>query len=321
MRKTLIFGNGLGMALDPNHFYLPNALQQIWDGNALDPIHRDLISACLPHQLGNCPQGEDDLDKLHVAITSCEYLGAIPIINNCHWLSQYGWDFPSVCRSFITQVATRLYNFDGALPERFSGSLTEFIRTTKSHVATLNYDKLLYDSFISNGIVNGFNGFLVDGITTGAGFNSANLERKWGNNFGYYLHLHGSPLFKNRDGVIKNPSRFELNQQQPEPSAHIVLTHIRHKPTVISSSEILSAYWQHLYFSIAESTEVILFGYSGLDNHLNELLSVFAQRIQFKIVEWEGSGNYQNRHDFWRAALKQNINLVHAENILDFQQW
>jgi hypothetical protein len=320
MRKTLIFGNGLGMALDPHHFYLPNALQNIWNSDALDPAHRQLISACLPHQLGNCPQGEDDLDKLHVAISSCEYLSEIPQINNLHWLSQYGWDFPSVCRSFITQVATCLYDYNNTLPEGFGAPLADFIRATKSHVATLNYDKLLYELFINNNIVNGFNGSLVDGITN-AGFNSEYLERKWGNNFGYYLHLHGSPLFKNRNGVIKKLPRFELNPQQPEPSSHIVLTHIRHKPAVISSSEILSSYWQHLYFSLSESSEAVLFGYSGLDKHLNELLSIFSQRLQFKVVEWAGSGNHQQREEFWRGALRQNVNLIHKEDILNFQQW
>lgn len=320
MKKTLIFGNGLGMALDQCHFYLPNALQRIWDGGALDLAHKQLISACLPHQLGNCPQGEDDLDKLHVAISSCENLGAIPQINELHWLSPYGWDFPSVCRSFITQVATVLYDFDCPLPEKFGTPLVEFVKSTKSHVATLNYDKLLYELFINNNVVSGYNGSLVDGITN-AGFKSAHLERKWGNNFGYYLHLHGSPLFKNRNGVIKKLSRSELNLMQPEPSSHIVLTHIRHKPAVIFSSEILSSYWQHLNFSLSESSEVVLFGYSGLDKHLNELLSIFSQRLQFKVVEWAGSGNYQQREVFWSGTLRRSVNLIHLENILSFEQW
>ena len=320
MRKTLIFGNGLGMALDQHHFYLPNALQRIWNGDALDPVHKQLISACLPLRLGNCPQGEDDLDKLHVAISSCEYLSAIPPMNALHWLSPYGWEFPSACRSFITQVATDLYDFNNPLPEEFGTSLVEFVRATRSHVATLNYDKLLYELFINNNIVSGFNGSLVDGITH-AGFNSAHLERKWGNDFGYYLHLHGSPLFKNRNGVINKLSRFELNPRQIEPSSHIVLTHIRHKPAVISSSEILNSYWQHLHFSLSESSEVVLFGYSGLDKHLNDLLSMFSQRLQFKVVEWAGSGSHQQREVFWNGALRQGVNLIHFDNILNFEQW
>lgn len=319
MRKTLIFGNGLGMALDRDHFYLPNALQRIWDSNALDLAHKQLISACLPRQL-NCPQGEGDLDKLHLAISSCEYLSAMPQINDLHWLSPYGWGFPSVCRSFITQVATHLYDFSNPLPEEFGGPLVEFVKATKSHVATLNYDKLLYELFIRNGVVSGFNGSLVDGITN-SGFNSGNLERKWGNDFGYYLHLHGSPLFKNRGGVIKKLSRFELNPQQPEPSSHIVLTHIAHKPAVISSSEILSSYWQYLYFSLSESSEVVLFGYSGLDKHLNELLSIFSQKIRFRVVEWAGSGGRRQREAFWNDALGCNVDLIHLDNVLTFHVW
>jgi len=244
----------------------------------------------------------------------------MPRAQGYHWLTEYGWDFPSVCRSFISRVATRLYDFNGELPEQFSTSLSNFIRETQSHVATLNYDKLLYDLLINNGIVSGFNGHLIDGITN-TGFSCTNLERRYGNNFGFYLHLHGSPLFKDRNGVIRKLSRFEINPEQPEPSAHIVLTHIQHKPTVISSSAILSAYWQHLNFALSESDEVILFGYSGLDKHLNGLLSMFSQNRRFKVVEWSGSGMYQQRQAYWNDALRTDVDLIHDNNILNFHQW
>lgn len=320
MRKTLIFGNGLGMALDPYHFSLPNALQRIWDGDSLDTTHKQLISNCLPNKFGSCPQGEEDLDLLHRVISSCQFLSEIPQTNELHWLSSQGLGFPIACRLFITQVATALYDFNYSIPENFGSKLAEFVRSTKSHVATLNYDKLLYDLFIKYNLFNGFEGALVDGITK-SGFNSEFLKRKYGKDFGYYLHLHGSPLFKDRDGAIKKLSRLELNLRQPEPSSHIVLTHIRHKPDVISTSEILRSYWNHLDFSLSESSEVILFGYSGLDQHLNNKLLNISQTRQIKVIEWTGSGNYSERELFWSNTLGQRVKLIHLENILNFEQW
>ena len=45
-----------------------------------------------------------------------------------------------------------------------STSVIDFIKNTKSHVATLNYDKLLYDEFIKEEICKGYSGYLVDGF-------------------------------------------------------------------------------------------------------------------------------------------------------------
>ena len=49
-RKLLIFGNGLGMAVDANHYSLTNALNTVWSNDALwsDTVHRDLIQNCIP---------------------------------------------------------------------------------------------------------------------------------------------------------------------------------------------------------------------------------------------------------------------------------
>lgn len=48
-RKTLIFGNGLGMALDPNFYTLDAAIGRVWDGaDALDEVTKNLVRNCLP---------------------------------------------------------------------------------------------------------------------------------------------------------------------------------------------------------------------------------------------------------------------------------
>ena len=314
-RKLIIVGNGLGMAVDCNHFSLKNALEKIWsDDRLLDKDHKALINMCTGSD--NAPEGENELDRLHLAITSCEILDKIST-SDPHWLSDYGKEFPDVTAKYIHKVATYLHNYDGELEEVFVEPLVNFIKETKSHIATLNYDKLLYSSFVENDIVSGYDGFLVDGMLS-SGFAEENLERLYDKDFGYYLHLHGSPLFINKGSKIKKLSRDELTIDDERVGRHIVLTHVKHKPEVIAASNVLSTYWDYLRFSLSEVEEVILFGYSGLDTHLNKLIKPYLKKKNLKIIEWAGSGNDS---DFWEQKLGKVPNLIQLDDITTFKDW
>lgn len=316
-RKLIIFGNGLGMALDPNHFSLTKALEEMWEYEGLlTDVQKELIQRCTGSE--NAPEGEDELDDLHLAITSCKTLQRIGS-GEVDWLSEYGQEFPEITAKYIHKVATYLHNYEGDLPESFAEPLIQFIKRTKSHVATLNYDKLLYSSFIDYEIVKGYNGFLVDGMVS-SGFASENLERKFNRDFGYYLHLHGSPLFMNNGTTIKKLTMGALNLDDDNVGKHIVLTHVKHKPEVIAASYALSTYWDYLRFSLSEVQEVILFGYSGLDEHLNKLLRPYNKDI--KIIEWIGSpGNEAERKRFWKSELGTVPTLIQLEDITTFTDW
>lgn len=145
VRKLLIFGNGLGMAIDHNHYSLTNALNHVWSDDSLwkDNVHRDLIQNCIPSN--QCPTSEEELDKLYLVSTSCNYLNEFPNTNNGkHWLSNYGQNFTEATQEYIQTVASYLFHTNNSLPQSFKDPLIDFIKQTKSHVATLNYDKLLY---------------------------------------------------------------------------------------------------------------------------------------------------------------------------------
>lgn len=317
-RKLIIFGNGLGMALDHNHFSLDRALAEIWNRpNFLTEAQRQLIERCLQRQ--GPPEGEHELDTLHKAITYCKALAQIGE-GNIHWLTQDGLGFPEITATYFHKVATRLHNYDGHLPNVFEESLVNFVKATRSHVATLNYDKLLYNSFIDNEVFNGYQGYLVDGML-GQGFSSNALERKYGNNFGYYLHLHGSPLFVDQGREVIKLSRQELTLNRDVPSEHIVLTHIKKKPSVIAASHVLSTYWDYLQFAIFESEEIILFGYSGLDAHLNVLLRPYLTSKSLKVVEWSGAGDQVARERYWQNKLSQAVAVTRLDNITEFTDW
>lgn len=240
-RTTLVFGNGLGMALDPAHFSLTNAMADVWaDPIAVTASQKDLISQCLGGN-GAIAQREDQLDPLHLVISACKTLAGIKQSQgmNVHWLSPEGQQFPLAVGNYIHKVATRLHMYGGGLPANFLGPLVDFVRRTRSHVATLSYDKLLYGAFLDAGLmVDYFNTTLVDGMM-GEGFSSEAMARRYGNTFGYYLHLHGSPLFFDHHGIARKRDRHQLNPFSPEGSDHIVLTHVRHKRSVIGASSVL----------------------------------------------------------------------------------
>ena len=171
-----------------------------------------------------------------------------------HWLTKYGQNFPDITSKYFHKVATNLHLYNGQLPDEFIVPLVDFINKTRSHVATLNYDKLLYDAFLDKDIVCGnyYSTKLVDGMIH-SGFSSDTLERQFGNSFGYYLHLHGSPLFYENNGYFGKHSRSFLEGSNSFPSKHIVLTHVRRKIAVISASPTLSTYWSFLPFVTAEA--------------------------------------------------------------------
>ncbi|NHB65157.1 hypothetical protein G5T41_02595 [Acinetobacter sp. GFQ9D192M] len=322
-RKLLIFGNGLGMAIDANHYSLTNALNTVWHDDSLwnDTVHRELIQNCIP--TGQAPQTEEELDKLYLVSTSCDYLNDYPnTANGEHWLSNYGQEFTQATQEYIHTVASHLFASTHALPTAFKTALINFVRNTKSHVATLNYDKLIYQEFIQAGICNGFYGQLVDGFTDGNGFNSSNLVRMYDNNFGYYMHLHGCPLFEDVGNVTRKRRIPQISSINSFPSKHIVLTHIPHKPSVIAASNVLAIYWRYLVLSIHEAEEIILFGYSGLDTHLNELLKLHASTKAKKVIEWDGGGQTdQQRQQFWDGELGSNVNLQRMPDITQFTAW
>lgn len=324
LRKLVIFGNGLGMAVDSVHFSLQPALEEIWQRDGfLSEQQKQLIQRCLGRE--GAPNGEHELDTLHLAITYCKSLNAIGD-GDVHWLNDDGKKFPEITAKYIHKVATRLHNYNGGLPDGFEKSLVAFVRNTKSHIATLNYDKLLYNSFIDNKLFGSYyDTALVDGMV-GSGFSAEALERQNNNDFGYYLHLHGSPLFYNDGESVKKLKRDNLTLDIDEASEHIVLTHVKHKPSVIAGSKVLSIYWAYLETALLEVDELIVFGYSGLDIHLNRLLKIYLNNNQktVKVIEWIGSGSnsgFDARQAYWNRTLGSSVILKQFDNITEFIEW
>ena len=318
VRLIIIVGNGLGMAVEPAYFALQNGLENVWNNtDYLSQEHKTLIQSAISGATEEKPpSSEEQLDKLQVAIVATEFLSGFKV-GDVSWVSDPAKELPSALRKYIHEVALYFHRSDNELPDSFISPLSGFINASKSHVVTLNYDNLLYDAFTKQGVLNGYQGPLIDGFWSSTGFDEEHLDRHNVNKHGWYLHLHGSPLYVGNSKIMGAGRHF----LSPDDDSHIVLSHVEHKPLIIESSHILSAYWRRLEKAFDEADQIILFGYSGLDTHLNKRIRLRNEK-KLLIIEWEGSGERDERISFWKEAVNANqLELIQLENILEFTNW
>lgn len=322
-RKIYIFGNGIGMALDDDYFSLKRALQSAWDSagkNSLSESDKRLITRCLPGRqgpVGDAPKNEAELKVLQDAMNSCEILDFISD-KEADCLSGVGRNFPNAVRSYFSLAASHFHETSQRLPDPFLDSLCADLRSTNSHVATLNYDDLLYRPLCNREVMSGYDGHLVDGFHKTTGFHADNLQRKFGKTFGYYLHLHGSPLFFDKEGTVRKTPIGFLNFTHEQPK-HLILTHHDHKEEMIQRSSLLAKYWDLLDTAFDESSRVVVIGYSGEDRHLNRLIrrKCLEHELPCDVVEWSEAGQGEERDDFWRRELGTFVTLMPYANILE----
>lgn len=317
-RCAIVIGNGLGMAMDSRYFSLSTGLSAIWAGtSSFDENQKQLVISAIPGLSSTSPpQSEDQLDTLQVAIVAADFLRSFES-TTVKWLSDGSRQLPQAFRRFVHEVGVYFYSSRRVLPERFVASLAKFVSDTKSHVATLNYDNLLYDAFVQAEVLNGYNGVLLDGFRRN-GFDKKNLHRRFVSRHGWYLHLHGSPLYIGNKKLMGDDRR----QLKPTDKSHIVLSHVKHKPLIIESSGILSEYWSTFEAALCESHKVILFGYSGCDIHLNETLCSRCRQKPIHVIEWRAGMNGTVRQQYWHDQLKNCPVVLHQmDSILDFDAW
>ena len=322
-RDTIIFGNGLGMALDPSYFRLDQALHRVWsDPSYLSDDQRELILSCIPGR--DIWSAETQMITMQLAADASDYLKKIQS-DGVHWLTSAGDKFPETIKKYISKVA---FGFIGNhhLPNFFIDPLISYVRDTKSHIATLNYDALLYEPLVKSGILRGFNGVLVDGFLS-QGFHSSNTVRMFSNDFGYYLHLHGSPLFIDNGAGLPKKLPFDeitTHRYTGNESDHLVLTHVNYKQRVINRSSILSVYWSLLNLALNESDKIFIIGYSGQDKHLNKVISTLGYQKKVIVVEWLGDNpsSHRERESAWKEFLGlKYLQLIRLDNILQFSDW
>ncbi|MCV2893530.1 SIR2 family protein [Lentibacter sp. XHP0401] len=281
----------------------------------------------------NGPNTEDELLGAQLALMACEILQhAVNDESLEHWLTEDAMGYPRALQRYTYEIAKYFHTVPEAVTncERwrdFIESFVEFVWETKSHIATLNYDTLLYGPFndgvvvdgVTKRLCSGFNGVLLDGYTNGLGFDKENLLRHNIANKAFYMHLHGSPLFVDgNNGQARKLTRHELEINGGDSRSHIVLTHGQMKPTVIASSPVLRMYWDKLPLALEEAEEIIVFGYSGADEHLNKLVKEHRKETPLKVIERRHD---EDRANYWSTRLGANAEVIPMDDILSFRNW
>lgn len=320
------------MSVAPDAYSLPAVMSSVWSRELLSEQQKHLISACLPEDVVR-PTSEEQLAKLQEIVGACEVLLSVRPTNEGHWLSVDGQNFPDAIHRFSFEVARQMFTakyLSGeklgqpcALPGDFVETLTETVRQTQSHVATLNYDGLLSSAFERSGMFSTDEMVLRDGFID-AKFDKSHLFRQKERG-GWYLHLHGSPLFvdreKSRPHKLVPTTLLRDTKSLKNVGKHVVLTHAAHKQAIINASEVLKTYWEFLKIALQESTEIVLFGYSGNDIHLNQLIAQRRGEKTVKVVEWLGAGYADVREPFWKDQLGGEADVILKEDVLDFEDW
>lgn len=261
---TILIGNGLGMALDPNYFKIERGLSHAW--NKLTTLQQERIKKLVTDQSNLT--SEDQLDKHYQAIQACLMLSKIEQHSNLAWLDPDAREFPNIFREFVTNVARHFFNYpseNNTKLNTFLNNLKKFILNHNTHLATLNYDKLIYDRFATDtDIMNLNHAKLIDGFhVKSTGFDPSHLsESKNRNNMGFYLHLHGSPLFyTDYDTGIINKSKFESYEYDISNhqlfQEHLILCTTTLKPTQISHSSLLRSYWDFFNIALRNSADAL----------------------------------------------------------------
>ncbi|WP_298907391.1 hypothetical protein [uncultured Aliiroseovarius sp.] len=328
MKKLYIFGNGLGRSFDNDFYCLDRALKTSWgEEGPLSAQQRQLINSCLDDELieneAEAPTSEEQLRDLQRVVDACDLIAVFQERTNYDegWLTGEGVEFPRAVRRYFHHAASQFHDQNKYLPEVFANRFREFVREHRPHIATLNYDDLLYDAYVGYDIASDH--LLRDGF-----FKSFDFEKHQGyfnsQNEGWFLHLHGSPLFVTRNGIDQKLTRADLGSYRGSEKTHLVLTHAKSKPGAIRSSPILSAYWKELDTILCEPTEVTLFGYGGMDLHLNNLLSNTDDHVVIRVASRMPEDEGKCIED-WRKRIRNkdipNENFIFVGSLMDFDQW
>ncbi|MBT8152979.1 SIR2 family protein [Epibacterium ulvae] len=309
---------------------LSMALQTAWDDNAvLSNEHKKLIHRCLPEEvlesdITMAPKEEEQLDKLQRVLAACDEIAKVEISGSVGWLNDTGRQFPDAIRRYIHRAATYFHQLNHSLPNEFVTALVESVKDTGSHIATLNYDALLYQSFIGSSLF-GNRPSLIDGFQ--GSFSEENLVRYRPSEQGFYLHLHGSPLYyTSQAGDIKKTSLAGVNGLIGHSSTHLVLAPVQHKAAVISASPLLRNYWAKLGEAMTESDSLVLFGYGGNDIHLNNMIRHYFAGKTVEVVgrnkpEYADDGGFQAATEWNRRLGLSIVRFWVVNRMVDFNSW
>lgn len=321
-------------------------MPDVWENGCLTDSHKELIADCLKGvEKDTGPTAEDQMMHAQLAQLGHELItNVVEEEKRENWFTEDAVTYPEAISIYVYNVARQLDKNSKEFQENskfkeFLDNIVPFIQETKSHVATLNYDTLFYAAFNDGHTVDETTyqlcknrpseTVLNDGYRA-HGFSESNFNRLYSHwDFGYYLHLHGSPLIVDSEKSAKKLQRHEVCSHMPKSAKHVILSDGALKPHLINRSDVLKLYWDMFNKAIEEASEVIVIGYGGGDDHINAALKKYDKPI--RIIEWRDPGVAQSASEtFWSDKLgvgadvledKEKFELIRKDNILEFSDW
>ena len=349
--SLFIFGNGLGRSIDNDAYQLNTAMQAVWDkgDNGLSDMQKEIILKALALEgddIGVGPQEESQIKTIQEVIFACELLQKIEDVrlpfatdetrNTLAALTKEARELPDALRTYVRQVASQFVDTDNHLTGDFCTPLFDFVYDANNiaHIATTNYDELLYTAYGQQEgrddkykLIDGFHNtvekeLVFDPVKSQENYINGRRRRGW------YLHLHGSPLYVDNGSQVRKLRLSDFRVADYTCPGHIVLTHHAFKRRIIEESHILNAYWNIFCEKLFKSTNIILFGMSGDDVHINKAIRDYAREDAIiRIVDWTGESDNERdkKEDLWKGKLGENRfkteNLILLPNVQDFTDW
>lgn len=341
---TILFGNGIGMAMSPDYFTLQQAVNTIFP--RLTSEEQQSIAGILEGTIEAIPEVQESSPRL-AALNMLSFLTqAIKSLSNNQipLLSDYGTNLEVTLNKFLWETSYYFHRYSSVTNEfnDFCSNLSEYLRgrfnlQSKTHIATTNYDDLLYGYFERSKIFDSdySKTILVDGFDRGGVasnpllFDPSKMHSSLGDRyFGWYLHLHGSPLLYSGEesNLVYKMQRDAAAAVTAESfktiSPHVVLNHYNNKVMNIGVSRILREYLTLFSIAVSESEIVYLIGISGKDPHLNESIrNALRPNTKLIVVEYSGEGSLEERARYWQDIFgaKKQIEVILHDSILDFR--
>jgi len=326
-KRLIVFGNGLGRAIDNSFFSLETALGKAWESSILSPEKKKALLRWAMLGAQGAPSTEERFGRIFVVMREAAKLQEESRVSMIDLTEDD-------IRSFCHEAACHFHYYK--YPEFDTGgindSVTEFTSALRRHlderstsIATLNYDKLLYGTMVDANFDDGFRKKVAPV------FYPATLKKATDQEAPLYLHLHGSPLFLTKkkggiDQIVKHKT-ISTTKISGSSQSHLILNNSYFKQADIENSDLLKSYWNAYRTLVAKAERIFLFGYSGCDDHLNATINLLGKGQVTRVVEYESAKYHPadpeteiSQSAYWDLIIPGS-KVIPLPNILDFRDW
>lgn len=229
----------------------------------------------------------------------------------------------------IFETSKRI-NMENYLPDFFN-----FLKRTKPHIATLNYDLFLYRFIVHfvkeenasrNERYKYTDGFTIKNDENSLEFSPKSLKRNLTKLNRFYLHLHGSCLFNSKNNKSEK-KRYSDLAVYSDISPIVVLTSGNKKYSTVhenhSCSFILHAYNKTLELLLKKCNKLLIIGYGAKDLYLNEIISqnvLINKNSDIYFIETH-QNNEKSFNSFKKFISETPLLESDAENIIKRMQF